>query len=81
MEKAMGLKIVEFPIPDNEHKGSAIAVLEEMLERARNGEINSVEVMFSSADGEWGTTSSLGVDVRLSAAMLIELGMRRLGFG
>jgi hypothetical protein len=77
----MALKIIEFPTPNNEYKYSAIAVLEELLERARNGEINSIEIMFATTNGEWGTAASIGVDVRLSAAMLIELAMRRLGFG
>lgn len=77
----MSLKIVELPTALDARKQAAVEVLEDMLERARAGEIESVEIIYSSVGNGWGTTASESPDVRLSAAMLMELAMRRLGFG
>lgn len=77
----MSLKIVDLPTALDARKQNAVKVLEDMLERACAGEIESVEIIYSSVGGSWGTTASESHDVRLSAAMLMELAMRRLGFG
>ncbi len=74
----MTLKVVE--LKKSQNQGSVISTLEEMMERAKSGEIDSVEIVFSISGGGWGTTASTGVDCRSSAAMLMELAMRRLGF-
>lgn len=77
----MSLKVIELPTALDARKQDAIAVLEDMLERAKAGEIEFVEIIYSSVGGNWGTTASEAPDCRVSAAMLMELAMRRLGFG
>ena len=44
------------------------------------GVITRAGVVFCRPSGEWGTVFSRTDDSRLDAAMLIELGLRRLGF-
>lgn len=76
----MALNLVEIPTEKKDRADSVIAVLEEMLARAKRGEIESLDIVFSMPGGEWGSVASLAVDMRLSAAMLMELAMRRIGF-
>lgn len=63
--------------PHNEH---AIAMLEEWLEDAKSGEIITVAIVGKRIGGEWQTGMSSSQNRLEDAAMLIELGMRRLGF-
>ena len=58
----------------------AIKVLEEMLVLARSGEVLRVGVVCEYVGGAWGTRFSASTDARVDGAMLIELGLRRLGF-
>ncbi len=76
----MALNLVEIPTEKKDRVASVISVLEDMLARANIGEIESVDIVFTIPGGEWGSVASLAVDVRLSAAMLMELAMRRIGF-
>jgi hypothetical protein len=76
----MALNLVEMPTEKKDRADSVIFVLEDMLARARRGEIESLEIVFSMPGGDWGSTASLAVDVRSNASMLMELAMRRLGF-
>jgi predicted sugar kinase len=77
----MGLSLIGITTEKQERIESVIRTLEEMLDRAYDGEIESVEIIFSSIGGGWGTTASTSIDCRSSAAMLMELAIRRLGFG
>ena len=77
----MTLSLVGITSEREEQLASVIQTLEDMLDRANRGEIESVEIVFSSVGGGWGTTASTGTDCRQNAAMLMELAMRRLGFG
>ena len=63
--------------PDN---GDCIALLEQWLEDARAGEIVTVGVVGKRVGGEWQTAMSSSQNGLEDAAMLIELGIRRLGF-
>lgn len=68
---------IKATIPHNEH---AIAMLEEWLEAAKDGEIISVGLIGKRIGGGWQTSFSSSDNGLEDAAMLIELGMRRLGF-
>lgn len=63
--------------PDN---GDCIALLEQWLEDARAGEIVTVGLVGKRVGGEWQTAMSSSQNSLEDAAMLIELGIRRLGF-
>jgi hypothetical protein len=63
--------------PDN---GDCIALLEQWLEDARAGEIVTVGLVGKRVGGEWQTAMSSSQNGLEDAAMLIELGIRRLGF-
>jgi hypothetical protein len=63
--------------PDN---ADCIALLEQWLEDARAGEIVTVAIVGKRIGGEWQTGMSSSQNRLEDAAMLIELGMRRLGF-
>jgi hypothetical protein len=63
--------------PDN---SNVIAMLEQWLEEARNGEIITVGLVGKRVGGEWQTAMSSSQNKLEDAVMLIELGMRRLGF-
>jgi hypothetical protein len=63
--------------PDN---SDAIAMLEQWLEDAKNGELISVGLIGKRIGGEWQTGFSSSDNGLEDAAMLIELGIRRLGF-
>jgi hypothetical protein len=63
--------------PDN---SAAIAMLEQWLEEARNGEIITVGLVGKRVGGEWQTAMSSSQNKLEDAVMLIELGIRRLGF-
>ena len=77
----MALSLVRITSEREERLASVVQTLEDILDRANRGEIEAVEIVFSSVGGGWGTTASTGIDCRHSAAMLMELAMRRLGFG
>jgi hypothetical protein len=55
-------------------------MLEQWLEEARNGEIITVGLVGKRVGGEWQTAMSSSQNNLEDAAMLIELGIRRLGF-
>lgn len=63
--------------PDN---GDCIALLEQWLEDTRAGEIVTVGLVGKRVGGEWQTAMSSSQNSLEDAAMLIELGIRRLGF-
>lgn len=63
--------------PDN---SDAIAMLEQWLEDAKAGEIVTVGLVGKRVGGEWQTGFSSSNNGLEDAAMLIELGIRRLGF-
>jgi len=63
--------------PDN---ADAIAMLEKWLEEAKDGKIVTVGLVGKRIGGEWQTAMSSSQNSLEDAAMLIELGMRRLGF-
>ena len=63
--------------PDN---SDAIAMLEQWLEDAKDGQIITVGLIAKRIGGEWQTAMSSSQSSLEDAAMLIELGMRRLGF-
>ena len=58
----------------------AINMLEQWLEDAKSGEIVTVAIVGKRVGGEWQTGMSSSQNRLEDAAMLIELGMRRLGF-
>jgi len=58
----------------------AIDLLEGWLADARDGQIVSVGIVGKRVGGEWQTAMSRSENALEDAAMLIELGMRRLGF-
>jgi hypothetical protein len=77
MRKARPLKVVPH---DHIQNKSVIKVLEEILARAKNGEIVGVGYVAELKSGYWCTNFSKCPDSRVFAAMLIELGIKRLGF-
>lgn len=58
----------------------AVNMLEQWLEDAKAGEIITVGLVGKRVGGEWQTAMSKSANGLEDAAMLIELGMRRLGF-
>ena len=58
----------------------AVNMLEQWLEDAKAGEIITVGLVGKRVGGEWQTAMSKSENGLEDAAMLIELGMRRLGF-
>ena len=58
----------------------AVNMLEQWLEDAKAGEIITVGLVGKRPGGEWQTAMSSSQNRLEDAAMLIELGMRRLGF-
>lgn len=62
------------------HSAEAIKMLEDWLEQAKSGEIVTVALAGKRKGGEWQTGMSTSDNRLEDAAMLIELGMRRLGF-
>ena len=63
--------------PNNE---DVILLLEQWLQDAKDGQIVSVGLVGKRVGGEWQTSMSRSENALEDAAMLIELGMRRLGF-
>lgn len=57
-----------------------ILLLEQCLQDAKDGQIVSVGIVGKRTGGEWQTSMSRSENALEDAAMLIELGMRRLGF-
>jgi len=57
-----------------------VNMLEQWLEDAKAGEIITVGLVGKRVGGEWQTAMSKSANGLEDAAMLIELGMRRLGF-
>lgn len=68
------------PTPERRVQADVVATLEAVLERARAGEVTRVGIVFEHPGGTWNSTFSASEDRRIDAAMLIELGLRRLGF-
>ena len=62
------------------HNENVITMLEEWLEAAKDGKIISVGLIGKRVGGEWQTSFSSSDNGLEDAAMLLELGMRRLGF-
>lgn len=62
------------------HNENVITMLEEWLEVAKNGKIISVGLIGKRVGGEWQTSFSSSDNRLEDAAMLLELGIRRLGF-
>lgn len=62
------------------HNENAIAMLEQWLEDAKDGKIISVGLVGKRVGGEWQTGMSSSDNSLEDAAMLLELGIRRLGF-
>ena len=58
----------------------AVSMLEQWLEDAKDGQIIRVGIIGKRVGGEWQTSFSRSDNGLEDAAMLIELGMRRLGF-
>ncbi len=58
----------------------AVRMLEQWLEDAKAGELVTVGLIGKRVGGEWQTGMSSSQNQLEDAAMLIELGMRRLGF-
>jgi hypothetical protein len=58
----------------------AVSMLEQWLEDAKDGQIIHVGLIGKRIGGEWQTSFSRSDNSLEDAAMLIELGMRRLGF-
>jgi hypothetical protein len=63
--------------PDN---SDCIAMLEQWLEDAKNGELVSVGIIGRCVGGEWQTSFSRSDNGAEDAGMLLELAIRRLGF-
>lgn len=63
--------------PDNE---DTIQMLTEWLRQAEDGELVTVGLVGKLIGGEWQSGMSYSTNRLEDAAMLIELGMRRLGF-
>jgi hypothetical protein len=63
--------------PDN---SECILILEQWLEDAKAGALLSVGLIGKRVGGEWQTGFSSSDNSLEDAAMLIELGIRRLGF-
>lgn len=57
-----------------------VNMLEQWLESAKAGEIITVGLVGKRVGGEWQTAMSKSANGLEDAAMLIELGLRRLGF-
>ena len=68
---------IKVTTPNNE---DVITILEQWLEDAKAGQIIAVGVIGKRVGGEWQTGFSSSDNGLEDAAMLIELGMRRLGF-
>ena len=68
---------IKVTTPNNE---DVIKILEQWLEDAKDGQIISVGLIGKRVGGEWQTGFSSSDNGLEDAAMLIELGMRRLGF-
>lgn len=62
------------------HNENTIAMLEQWLEDAKNGDIVSVGLIGKRPGGEWQTSFSSSDNRLEDAAMLFELAVRRLGF-
>jgi hypothetical protein len=77
----MDLKLVEPVKISPETRESVINILKDLLAQAERGEIVEVNVIYDTVDGKWGSVGSYAKDCRKTAVTLIELGMRRLGFG
>lgn len=66
--------------PVDTNNASAIKMLEEWLEDARAGNVVTVAIVGKRIGGEWQTGMSRSDNSLEDAAMLIEIGFRRLGF-
>ena len=62
------------------HRENVITMLEEWLEDAKDGNIISIGLIGKRVGGEWQTSFSSSDNRIEDAAMLLELGIRRLGF-
>lgn len=68
---------IKVTTPDN---SDCVALLEQWLELAKDGELVTVGLVGKRIGGEWQTAMSSSQNKLEDAAMLVELGMRRLGF-
>lgn len=57
----------------------ALKLLESLCELAKTGRLKQISVVYDTGD-TWATASSHSFDKRVTGAMLIELGLRNLGF-
>jgi len=62
------------------HTQNAINLLESWLKEAKAGNVISVGIVGKRTGGEWATAMSSSDNGLEDAAMLIELGIRRMGF-
>ena len=73
--------ITELKLVDRtEQQRDLLEMLDDIRAEVVAGNITHAGVVFCRLGGEWGTVFSRSNDSRLDAAMLIELGLRRLGF-
>jgi len=72
---------VKLPLRDvsAEQHSSMLEMLEHYTQRVKAGEITRLGIIYDLG-GQWGTEFSRSDDSRIDGAMLIELGLRRLGF-
>lgn len=72
--------LVAIPPKSDPRLDDAVRTLEGVLEKARDGSVKFVAITYESMDDTWATVSSYAEDKRVTGAMLIELGLRNLGF-
>jgi len=58
----------------------AVALLERTLKRAKNGDLSRVGIVYHTTENGWGSAFSATDNTLEDSAMLIEVGLRRLGF-
>ncbi len=76
MTQPIELKVVD----RGENQQSMLELIDEIRADIVAGNITRVGVVFCKVNSEWGTTFSKSDNRCVDAAMLIELGLRRLGF-
>ncbi|MGI9142705.1 MAG: hypothetical protein ACR2IJ_05895 [Fluviibacter sp.] len=71
------MNIVEMPKRVNQ---DVVDILEQWLQQAKNGELQTVSLVALRLDNSWQTAASSTSDNLRDCAMLIELAIRRMGF-